>query len=207
MFIRSFVSLFSVLIICFSNAKDFMAMSKYTIKPGDTLWKISVLHSVELDELIRINPQVNNPELIYPGQMIFVPGVGKQINIEQQKMLSLLNDERKKRGLAPVYLDPRLSMIAEKKSVDMRVNKYVAHTSPSYGNPTTMLETFQIPFKQVLENVGAGPKTAEEMVLTWMNSQVTMNNILDKNATHVGIGYAKGGLHGHYWTTIMIETK
>ncbi|MFO7161636.1 MAG: LysM peptidoglycan-binding domain-containing protein, partial [[Clostridium] cellulosi] len=43
------------------------AQSTYTVKSGDTLWKIASKHQVGLSELIAANPQIKNISLIYPG--------------------------------------------------------------------------------------------------------------------------------------------
>lgn len=45
-----------------------------TVKSGDTMWGISKRLGVSLDELVKANPQVKNPNLIYPGQQLNVPG-------------------------------------------------------------------------------------------------------------------------------------
>ncbi|GAT25865.1 chitinase [Aspergillus luchuensis] len=48
-------------------------MSTYTIASGDSLWKISQDHGVTLDALRAANPQITNPDLIYPGQQLNIP--------------------------------------------------------------------------------------------------------------------------------------
>jgi len=50
--------------------------SSYTVKPGDTLWGISKSHGVNLNDVIKANPQIKNPDLIYPGQSVNIPGSG-----------------------------------------------------------------------------------------------------------------------------------
>lgn len=42
----------------------------YTVVSGDTLFKIADKHNIGLKELILLNPQIENPNLIYPGQNI-----------------------------------------------------------------------------------------------------------------------------------------
>lgn len=41
---------------------------------GDTLWKIARQAGISLPQLLAINPQISNPDLIYPGQNINVGG-------------------------------------------------------------------------------------------------------------------------------------
>ncbi|HHW40984.1 MAG TPA: SafA/ExsA family spore coat assembly protein [Syntrophomonadaceae bacterium] len=47
----------------------------YRVKPGDTLYNIAQRFGISLDAIIRANPQIPDPNLIYPGQVICVPGV------------------------------------------------------------------------------------------------------------------------------------
>jgi len=48
----------------------------YTVVSGDTLWDIARANGVSLDALIAANPQIANPDLIYPGDKITIPGGG-----------------------------------------------------------------------------------------------------------------------------------
>lgn len=45
----------------------------HTVRPGDTLVKIAQRHGVETNELHRANPQIRNPDVIYPGQRLQIP--------------------------------------------------------------------------------------------------------------------------------------
>ncbi|QSZ28360.1 SafA/ExsA family spore coat assembly protein [Aceticella autotrophica] len=45
----------------------------YIVKPGDTMWSIANMYGISLDCLIKANPQIPNPNLIYPGQQICIP--------------------------------------------------------------------------------------------------------------------------------------
>lgn len=59
-------------------------MITYIIMRGDTLWNIARKHGITLDELIVTNPQITNPNLIYPGQIINIPNKN---NIETYTVL------------------------------------------------------------------------------------------------------------------------
>ena len=43
------------------------------MRKGDTLWGIAGTYGVALTELIRANPQIKNPNLIYPGDRVTLP--------------------------------------------------------------------------------------------------------------------------------------
>ncbi|MBA2132357.1 LysM peptidoglycan-binding domain-containing protein [Capillibacterium thermochitinicola] len=45
----------------------------YTVVPGDTLFQIAQRFGVTLEALLAVNPQIVNPDLIFPGQVICLP--------------------------------------------------------------------------------------------------------------------------------------
>lgn len=45
----------------------------YHVQPGDTLWGISQKYEVDLSFVIKANPQLKNPDLIYPKEKVYVP--------------------------------------------------------------------------------------------------------------------------------------
>ncbi len=49
------------------------AYEEYIVKPGDTMWLITQRYGLSVDELISANPEILNPELIYPGTIIKIP--------------------------------------------------------------------------------------------------------------------------------------
>jgi len=42
----------------------------YTVVSGDCLWNIAKRFGMTLDQLLALNPQIKNPNLIYPGDQI-----------------------------------------------------------------------------------------------------------------------------------------
>ena len=48
----------------------------YAVVSGDTLWDIAQAKGVSLDALIAANPQIANPDLIFPGDRITIPEGG-----------------------------------------------------------------------------------------------------------------------------------
>lgn len=199
------------LCLYFSLVLTVVAETKYIVVRGDTLWHIAQKNDLTLKSIINSNTQVDNPNLIFPGQVIIIPGYkGKSINKEtvnvaENKLLELTNAKRIQLGRKPFTLEKSLSDAARLKSVDMKENEYVSHISPTYGDPSLMVREMKIPYQNVKENLGAGHRTAEELFSSWMNSSVARAKLLDEKATHIGIGYVEGGLHGYYWTMLIAE--
>lgn len=177
-----------------------LAADTYTVAKGDTLWKIAVKTQTGVQELINLNTQLANPNLIYPGQKINVP-TQENASVEQE-VLNLVNQERAKAGLTPLKNDWELARVAEHKSQDMAAKNYFSHTSPTYGSPFTMMQNYGIKYKSAGENIAQGQTSAAQVVNAWMNSSGHRANILNKNFTHMGVGYVKDG---NYWTQMFIQ--
>ncbi len=47
--------------------------SQIVVKPNDTMYKIAKSNGVSLDALIKANPQVKNPNVIWPGMSLNLP--------------------------------------------------------------------------------------------------------------------------------------
>ena len=56
-----------------TTAAKSAAAETYTVRKGDTLWGIAKRYDVTLAALIAANPQIKNPNLIYPGDKVLIP--------------------------------------------------------------------------------------------------------------------------------------
>lgn len=175
----------------------------YTVKSGDSMWKIAMRFQVGISELIKANPQIKNPSMIYPNQKLTIPAISEK-NFEAQ-VVKLVNQERAKAGLKPLTHNWELSRVARYKSMDMRDRGYFSHTSPTYGSPFTMMNNFGIRSSAAGENIAEGQSTPQAVVTSWMNSPGHRANILSTNYTQIGVGYAAGGSGRHYWTQMFIR--
>ncbi len=45
----------------------------YTVRLGDTLFSLAARVHTTVDALLRANPQITNPRLIFPGQQLTIP--------------------------------------------------------------------------------------------------------------------------------------
>lgn len=193
------------LVAGFGKDSEVSAAGTYTVKYGDTMWKIAVKNQVGISELIEANPQLKNPDVIYPGHSISIPGEDQTAQSHTYEVVKLVNAERAKAGLQPLKENWELSRVARYKSQDMIDKNYFSHTSPTYGSPFQMMKDFGISYQAAGENIAAGQRTPSEVVQAWMNSEGHRKNILSPSYTEIGVGYVKGGSYGHYWTQMFIK--
>lgn len=173
----------------------------YTVKSGDSMWKIAVKYKIGIQEIINANPQVENPSLIYPNQTLNIPNIDG-IKAFESEVVRLTNIERQKHGLQPLTENWELSRVARHKSHDMKSKNYFSHTSPTYGSPFDMIKMYGISYKTAAENIAQGQTTAQAVVISWMNSDGHRKNILSASFTQIGVGYEQ---NGSYWTQLFIS--
>lgn len=197
------ITLTTIILFLFSTSVLAQDLT-HTVKWGDSLWKIAVRYQIGLSEIITANPQIKNPDLIYPGQKITVPNID-DIKAIENRVVQLVNQERAKQGLPALTNHWELSRVARYKSVDMRDKGYFSHTSPTYGSPFTMMQNFGIRYSAAGENIAKGQPTPERVMNDWMNSPGHRSNILSSSFSHIGVGVAKDKAGNYYWTQMFIR--
>ena len=160
----------------------------YTVVKGDSLWKIAVKYKVGLDELIAANPQFADPNLIYPGQKVYVPLDDPATLSFEEQVVELVNAYRAQYGLSALTADWELARVAR-------------YNSPTYGTPFDMIRSFGLSYRTAGENIAKGYATPQAVVNGWMNSSGHRANILNGSFTKIGVGYVADG---HIWTQLFI---
>ena len=173
----------------------------HTVARGDTMWKLAVQYQVGTSEIIQANPQVGDPNLIYPGQVLNIPQISSSVISFEAEVVRLVNDIRRQNGLRPLTENWELSRVARYKSQDMLDNRYFAHNSPTYGTPFQMMKSFGLSFRIAGENIAKGYASPQAVVNGWMNSSGHRANILNAGYTQIGVGYVA---QGHYWTQMFM---
>ena len=173
----------------------------HTVVKGDTMWKLAVQYQVGTSEIIAANPQIANPDLIYPGQILNIPQLSNTVLSYENEVIRLVNEIRRSNGLKPLTANWELSRVARYKSEDMSNNRYFSHTSPTYGTPFQMIKAFGLSYRSAGENIAYGYGTPAAVVNGWMNSSGHRANILNASYTQIGVGYCADG---NYWTQMFI---
>ncbi len=176
----------------------------YTVKSGDSLWRIAVKNETGISELISMNPQLSNPSLIYPGNVVYIPNL-QDIKTAENEVIRLVNIQRGNSGLPKLSTNWQLSRIARYKSQDMINKNYFSHISPTYGSPFNMMENFGLKFSAAGENIAMGQQSPSSVVTAWMNSPGHRANILNPSYTQIGVGLAKNSNGTCYWTQMFIK--
>lgn len=198
---KMFVFVLSALMSISMFAISASAATTHTVVTGDSMWKIAVKYQVGLSEIKAANPQIANPNLIYPGQVLTIPTTGSSVLSYEKEVVRLVNEIRTQNGLHELTYNWELSRVARYKSQDMKDNGYFSHTSPVYGSPFQMMKNFGITYRSAGENIARGQRSPQAVVTAWMNSSGHRANILNASFTEIGVGYVADG---NYWTQMFI---
>jgi len=201
---KKIIAILTILLVMTSSIV-FAQTGTYTVQRGDTIWKIAVKYQIGVSELIKANQQIKNPNLIYPGQKIYIPSID-DVKALENEVIRLTNIERAKAGLPALKANWQLSRVARYKSQDMINKNYFSHQSPTYGSPFKMMESFGLRFMAAGENIAYGQRTPQEVVRMWMNSPGHRANILSPSYTEIGVGVAKKSNGTLYWTQMFIRS-
>jgi len=128
----------------------------------------------------------------------------QNLTSDEQRMVTLVNQERRKNGLNSLTVDLELTKVARLKSKDLVNNDYFSHYSPTYGSPFDMMKTFEIEYVSAGENLAAN-SNVDSAHRALMNSEGHRQNILNPDFTHVGIGIVPSDKYGLMFTQMFIN--
>lgn len=105
----------------------------------------------------------------------------------EKEMVKLVNAERVKRGLKPLFVDPILTRMARDHSLDMCKRRYFSHYSPEGDDVADRAKRAGLYYKVVGENLALAPDlmSAHEGL---MESPGHRQNILSPEYSRIGIG-------------------
>jgi hypothetical protein len=118
----------------------------------------------------------------------------------EMQVLNIVNAERAKYGLAPLSWDPvNLAPGAALRAQEISV--YFDHTRP---NGTSCFTVVTNP-GALGENIAAGQRSPEEVMVDWMNSPGHRSNILNAGFTKLGVGYYYNAQapYRYYWVQMF----
>ena len=128
------------------------------------------------------------------------------MNANEQEVFKLINEQRTKNGLSALKINSEVQRVARIKAQDMVNNNYFSHTSPTYGSPFDMLNSFKISYKTAGENI-AGNSSNSGAVNAWMNSSGHRANILNSSFNYTGIGVVSSNTYGKIYVQMFIGDR
>lgn len=90
----------------------------------------------------------------------------------------------------PLTHNPYLGEAAQAHSEDMATNNFHAHEGSDGSSPADRVDRTDFQGSYVGENVAMGYETAEAVVQAWVDSDGHCNNLMNPDATLIGVGYA-----------------
>jgi uncharacterized protein YkwD len=116
------------------------------------------------------------------------------------RVVELVNQERTKRGLNPVTLNPTLCRIADDYACEMITKGFFDHTDPDGLGPGQRAINAGYIFLAIGENLAGGQNSPEQAMKEWMNSKEGhRENILAPQWREIGVAVRLGGIYGIYW--------
>jgi uncharacterized protein (TIGR03000 family) len=136
-----------------------------------------------------------------PGQELELD-LNLEPSADEKTILTLINKEREKAGLAALSPDHKMNRAARTHSLNMAKQATLTHTLGGKG-AAERLKDAGYRLRVWGENVGVGARTPAAAVQMWMNSPPHKENILTSDFTETGIGIATGQGGKKYYTQVF----
>lgn len=120
----------------------------------------------------------------------------------EQKVLNLVNKERRSQGLSALSLSAEAQQAARVRAKEI-VSSF-SHTRPNGTSCFTVLNEIGAKYTSAGENIAKGQKTPEQVVEAWMNSPSHRANILSSKYTKLGVGCYFNGSNT-YWAQMFLN--
>ena len=138
---------------------------------------------------------------------------------DQEKQIAALMISDPGQQRASLTCHPALAQVARERALDMVNRRYFDHTNPDGYGPNYLVRQagYVLPSyygttltANNVESIAAGNPTASLTWAQWMNSPGHKVHLLGTvpffaEQIEYGIGYASGGVYGHYWVVITAK--
>jgi len=133
-------------------------------------------------------PAIPESKPTIPGNKPSVPPTTSPspgISSYAARVVTLVNEERAKEGLAALRIDNTLCAAAEIRAAE--ISTKFSHTRPDGSSCFTALAQVGARYSRAGENIAIGQQTPEQVVAEWMASPGHRANILDPRFTRIGV--------------------
>lgn len=195
---------------CLENAQDGNGQAEATATPQATQTPEATnapeeTQAAETPQATATPQETETPKATATPEATAAPAPTQQTNASalEQQMVALVNAERAKVGASALTINTQLTKLARMKSQDMIDNNYFSHTSPTYGSPFDMMNSYGVTYRTAGENLAMN-QTVENAHTALMNSSGHRANILNTSYTEIGIGIVSDGRGNIYVTQMFI---
>lgn len=125
----------------------------------------------------------------------------------EQAIRECANRNRNANGLQPLRADRVLNEAARLQARNMARLGFFSHTDPQGRGPEERVRIFdpEERFSYVGENIAAGYGSAHQACVGWKHSAGHRANILGRDYTYIGGGYAVGGPYRRYYVLVFAK--
>lgn len=137
--------------------------------------------------------------LLSPSAMAQAPAGAPALVISQTEVAAGVNAIRARYGLGPLTPDPTLHGVAQQQADAMAAADQMSHNvAGGFGN--------RMPggYGVAAENIAAGTWTLEDTLRLWEESQGHLANMLIRNLSFVGFGYAYSPRSQRYYFALVL---
>jgi len=122
----------------------------------------------------------------------------------EKEMFNLVNEERRKRGIASLDWRVEIVPVARAHATDMWEREYFGHVSPDGKDIGDRLQEQNITYFVAGENLALAP-TLQTAHTGLMNSEGHRKNILDPEFKRMGIGVIDNGVYGKIFVQVFTD--
>lgn len=124
----------------------------------------------------------------------------------EQELVDRINVRRKQAKLQPLAISPALFEAARQHSKAMAQQRELNHTLKDKDLPARLKEAGYT-WSRCAENIARGQQTPAEVMQTWMDSPGHRANLLQDNATQLGVAVSVGADGQAYWTLVVAAPR
>lgn len=149
-----------------------------------------------------VSPVQANPDQPRPASLTLAQA---ETSIPEA-LLTLVNAERQRAGVAPLRLNDKLATAAQRHAEDMAATRNLSHQGSDGSTMRSRIDATGYGWMAIGENVAMGQTSPEAVMRSWMNSAGHRRNILNPNFQELGVGYAEGGGRP-YWVQVFAKPR
>ena len=140
--------------------------------------------------------------VVEPAPPALAPG---SLAVDPAEARDMINGYRRRNGLEPLKLHPKLALAAKAHSRDLARHDTIAHKGSDGSDPWLRVKRAGYKARLAAENVGAGQMSLAEVFKGWQDSPGHDENLLLPDATHMGIAliHNPGSEFKTFWTLVL----